>query len=146
MPDKRPGGGDGHPWNWLRHYVTVAMLDELTKDFACLQCKFLPTCRKSLFVLWIPWQWSEIHSMEFEIASLNLPWEQSLISPRVENKALPFLCLICVAHALFPISCQNMSKITCIFRMIAKYREPITCSYRYMLGACNCTCCTITTI
>jgi hypothetical protein len=66
----------------------------------------------------------------------------SLISPRVENKAPPFLCLIWVAHVLFPILCQNMSKITCIFRMIAKFREPITCSYRYMLGACNCTCCT----
>ena len=23
MPDKRPGGGDGHPWNWLRHYLIV---------------------------------------------------------------------------------------------------------------------------
>ena len=30
--------------------------------------------------------------------------------------------------------------------MIAKFREPITCRYRYMLGACNCTFCTITTI
>jgi hypothetical protein len=80
------------------------------------------------------------------IAWLIVPWEQSLISPRVENKALPFLCLISVEHALFPILCQNMSKITCIFRMTAKFREPIACSYRYMLGACNCTCCTITTI
>jgi hypothetical protein len=49
------------------------------------------------------------------------------ISPRVENKALLFLCLISVEHAQFPILCQNMSKITCIYRMtaIAKIREPI---------------------
>jgi hypothetical protein len=23
MPDKRPGGGDGHPWNWLRHNLCI---------------------------------------------------------------------------------------------------------------------------
>jgi hypothetical protein len=52
------------PWEWLHitywaffnnrwcaSYVTVAMLVTLTKDFACLQCKFHPTWRKSLYPL-----------------------------------------------------------------------------------------------
>jgi hypothetical protein len=104
-----------------------------------------PLKKTLIFHIWVVNTTYYIDMIDFRICE-KVPWEQSLIFPRIENKALPFLCLISVEHALFPILCQNMSKITCIFRMTAKFREPIACSYCYVLDASNCTCCTITTI
>jgi hypothetical protein len=71
-------------------------------------------------------------------SKVTLPGEQSLISPRGENKALPFLCLISDEHALFPI-CQNMSKESLVFlgRLLnLANKEAIACSlYSSMLDA-----------
>ena len=67
----------------------------VTKDFACLQCKYHPTWRKSLFnFLWIPWDWLQITYNKEKISSC---WDQFLVQKLQKN------LLLCSFYRVFLI-------------------------------------------